>query len=100
MSSCLRLLRLLLGRLGYLRWLRLRWQPYWRQRLLDLRALRLEPRRQLQTRAQQLRRLVDGETRQVRGDLEEHATRLTEVDRVEILAVLHRRHAQPLAGKL
>src|SRR5882762_7480062 len=54
-----------------------------RQRLLDRRALRVEPRRQHERLAQVRRVLVDGEARSVGGELEQHATRLPEVDRLE-----------------
>src|SRR5205823_5133670 len=45
-----------------------------------------------QSGAELLGRLVDAEARAVGGDLEQDATRLAEVDRLEIPAVDHRGH--------
>lgn len=45
--------------------------------------------------AQLCHRLVDGKTRPVGGDLEQHSPRLAEVHRVKILAVDHRSNRQP-----
>src|SRR5919109_4447895 len=53
--------------------------------------------RQLERRSERLSRLVDRESRPVGRDLEEHATRLTEIDRMEVLAVDDRRHLPPAA---
>src|SRR5690606_14209991 len=46
-----------------------------------------EPRRELESGAKRVRRLVHGETGPVRGDLEEDAAGLAEVDRAEVLPV-------------
>ena len=58
-----------------------------RQAALDLRRVRLEPRRQDDDRAELLERDVDREAGRVVGDLEQHAAGLAEVDRVEVVAV-------------
>src|SRR5216683_2272420 len=49
-------------------------------------------RRQLERRAERLGRLVDGEAWLVGGDLKQHAARLAEIDRSEVLALDHGRH--------
>src|SRR5690242_21961287 len=54
---------------------------------LDLVAQRLEARRQHELLAEVLRVLVGGEAGAERGDLEQHAARLAEVDREEPEAV-------------
>ena len=58
-----------------------------RQPGLDLAPPRLELGRQDHDRPQLLERDVDREARAVVGDLEQHAARLAEVDRVEVVAV-------------
>src|SRR5690348_10347679 len=62
-----------------------------RQDLIQPVATDLEPRRKAQRRAELLRRLVHSETGAVGGDLEQHAARLAEVDRLEVPAVNDRR---------
>src|SRR4051794_41783467 len=58
-----------------------------REDRLELLAMRLQPRRQDDLRAELLERQpVDGEARPVVGDLEEDAAGLAEVDRVEVVA--------------
>ncbi len=59
--------------------------------LLDLGAVLLVVRRQRQRLAERLERLVGREARPDRRDLEQHAARLAEVDRLEVEAVDHRR---------
>ena len=54
------------------------------QACLDLGALVLEEGRQRQAFAERLHRLVDGKARSVRGDLEQDAIRLAEIERAEI----------------
>src|SRR5204862_684598 len=61
--------------------------------LLELRAQMLVLRRELQRLAERLARLVDGEADVAARQLEEHAARLAEVDRVEVRAVDDRRRA-------
>src|SRR3954447_4275214 len=63
---------------------------------LELRAQVLVLLRQPQLLAQVLGRLVDGEARRERRDLEEHAARLAEVDGGEVVAVADVGHV--LAG--
>src|SRR6266567_6660224 len=67
-----------------------RWDDDRGQVELEVLAVALRLRRQLEAAAQGLRRLVDGEAGPVGGDLEEHAARLPEVDRnVEVDVLLH-----------
>src|SRR3954449_1048199 len=68
-----------------------------REQLLELRAQILVLDRQAQRLAEVLGVLVDGEAGRGRGDLEQDALRLLEVDGVEVVAVDHRRdvHAGP-----
>src|SRR5436190_16764228 len=63
---------------------------------LDLGPEMLEIRRQGELLAEVLERLVGGEAGADRGDLEQHAARLAEVDRLEVEAVDDRR--RPGAG--
>src|SRR3954447_7516063 len=65
-----------------------------RQRLLDLRAVRLEPWRQDQQLAEVRRILVDGEPGSVGGELEENAAGFAEVHRLEPEAIDHRRRIE------
>src|SRR5579859_4644259 len=58
-----------------------------RQDLVQVVTAHLEPGRQAERRAQLFGRLVDRESRSIRGDFEKHATRLTEIDGFEIPAV-------------
>ena len=58
-----------------------------RQGALDLGARRLEPGRQHQRFAEVRRVLVDGESGAFGGDLEQHAARFLEVDRLEPEAI-------------
>src|SRR6266576_4272543 len=62
-----------------------------RQDRLDLFAQVLEGRRQRELLAELLERLVDSEPGAERRDLEQHAARLAEVNRLEVEAVDHRR---------
>src|SRR4051794_30292216 len=62
-----------------------------REDLLDLCAVLLVVRRERQRLAERLERLVCGEARPDRRDLEQHAARLAKVDRLEVEAVDHRR---------
>src|ERR687891_1619187 len=57
---------------------------------LDLRPAVLEERRDRELLAERLERLVDREAGRAGGDLEQHAARLAEVDRAEVVAVDHR----------
>src|SRR5690606_3604321 len=68
----------------------------WSEHVLELRAPRLQPRRQLQLAAQRVRRLIHREARPVRRDLQQQPIRRAEVDALEIHPVHHRRdgHAQ------
>src|SRR5690606_5474390 len=66
-----------------------------RERRLDPRAVRLEPRRQLQRGPERLRILVHGETGAVRRDLEGEPVRGGEVDASEVRAVADLRHRHP-----
>src|SRR3954453_4069360 len=59
--------------------------------LLDLRAVLLVVRRERERLTERLERLVGGEAGADRRDLEQHAARLAEVDRLEVEAVDHRR---------
>src|SRR3954466_9716703 len=70
-------------------------QPQRRQRALDLLAVRLGDRRQLQLRAELGRSFVDGKSGAIRGDLEENTSGLFEIHGVEVLPVHHRRDAEP-----
>ena len=54
----------------------------------------LERGRQREVLAQMIQRLVDGEAGADRGELEEHAARLAEVDRAEVEAIDHRRRSR------
>src|SRR5262249_6695526 len=54
---------------------------------LDVLAVRFEKRWQLQRFAKRGERFIDGETGNVRRDLEQDTTRLPEVNRAEIVAV-------------
>src|SRR2546422_11641348 len=63
-----------------------------RQDLVQPVAPPLEPGRQAQYGAELLGRLVDSEARTVGGDLEKDATRLAEIDRLEVPAVDHWGH--------
>src|SRR4051812_29348448 len=54
---------------------------------LDLRAPRLQERRQRQPLAELFQRLVGGEARPVGRDLEQDAVRLAEIETAEIVAV-------------
>src|SRR6185312_3006876 len=54
--------------------------------------------RQRQLFAEVLERLVDGEAGADRGDLEQHAARLAEVDRLEVEAVDDRRRVRAALG--
>src|SRR5687767_6612911 len=56
---------------------------------LDLRPQLLEPRRDRQLLAERLERLVDREAGARGGQLEQHAARLAEVDRLEVVPVDH-----------
>src|SRR6185436_7609508 len=67
-------------------------------RRLDLRAQLLEPRRDRQLLAERLERLVDREARARGGQLEQHAARLTEVDRLEVVAVDHLGRVRAVLG--
>src|SRR5947207_8582489 len=58
----------------------------------------LVARRQRQPLAERLERLVDREAGADRGDLEENAARLPEVDRAEVEAVDHRRRVRTGSG--
>src|SRR5436305_9264294 len=69
-----------------------------RQDLLDRLAEALVVRRQRQRLAERLERLVGGEARADRRDLEQHARRLAEVDRLEVEAVDHRRGGAAARG--
>ena len=60
-----------------------------RQRRFDLRAVRLEPGREHERLAQMVERLVGGEARPFGRELEQHAARLEEVDRLEPEPVDH-----------
>ena len=51
--------------------------------------MRLFPRRQLQVAAERSSRLIDGEPRLHRRDLEQHAAGLAEIDRREVAAIAH-----------
>src|SRR5918999_1810376 len=64
-------------------------------RRLDLRPAVLEERRDRELLAERLERLVDREAGRAGGDLEQHAARLAEVDRAEVVAVDHRSGAAP-----
>src|SRR5690606_28589807 len=55
-----------------------------REHVLELRAPRLEPRRQLQLAAQRVRRLVHREARPIRRDLQQQPVRRTEVNALEV----------------
>src|SRR5207237_7619501 len=68
--------------------------PDRRQLPLEGRALSLEPRRQSESLAERLLRFVDEEPRAVGRDLEQDPVGQAEVDRAEVLAVLHRRRVQ------
>src|SRR5882672_6147343 len=59
-----------------------------RQRALNLLATRLEKIRQLQVPTEGFERLVDREPGDVGRDLEQNTTRLAEIDRTEIVAIL------------
>ena len=69
-----------------------------RQYRLDLGAMRLVLWRQHQALAEVLDGLIDREAGRIRRQLEEHAARLPEVDRVEVVAIDHRRRMQPTLG--
>src|ERR1700682_1601900 len=66
-----------------------------RQVELQVLTLPFVLRRQLKRRAECFGGLVDGEARLVRGDLEQDAAGLAEIDRTEIFALDHRRHVAP-----
>src|SRR5437016_3103768 len=61
---------------------------------LDRRAVGLKPGRQPEPSAERVGSLIHRETRRVRRDLEQHAARLVEVDRPEVLAVQDRGDAE------
>src|SRR2546421_2101387 len=63
-----------------------------RQDLVELIAPHLEPGRQAQCGAEFFRWFVDCESGTVGRDLEQHASGLAVVDRLEVPAVDHRRH--------
>jgi hypothetical protein len=63
------------------------------------RRVALRRRREHEPGAERLGRLVHGHARAVGGDLEQHPAGLAEVDRAEVGAVHHRRHADPEAGE-
>src|SRR6188472_1314222 len=69
-----------------------------RQDAGELLAQVLEVRRKREPLAERLPRLVGREARPERRDLEEHAARLAEVDRLEVEAVDDRR--RPTSGPL
>src|SRR3981081_94618 len=56
--------------------------------------MRFVLRRQSQILSQLLDRLINGESRRIGRDFEENAARLTKIDRVEVLAIDHRRNGQ------
>ena len=56
------------------------WHYDLRESRLDRSALRFEPRRQNQSFAKVLRILIHGETRTIRGQFKEHASRFPEVN--------------------
>src|SRR5947209_7539543 len=62
-----------------------------RQHLLKLFSLRLQPGGQLQTGSQLLDGLIHREAGGIGRDLKEDASRLAKVNRVEVLAIHHRR---------
>src|SRR5439155_15972521 len=69
-----------------------------RQHGLELTAEVLVVGRERERLAQVLERLVGGEARADRGDLEENAARLAEVDRAEVVAVDYGRRLRPRGG--
>src|SRR5438094_8850850 len=71
-----------------------------RQQRFDLEAARLEPWRQLERLAQRFSRLVNKEARGIRRNLKKNPTRLSKVNRMEILAVEHGSNAQASARQL
>src|SRR2546421_11098777 len=62
-----------------------------RQRLLNLFSLRLQPGRQLQMSSQLPDRFIHCEPWKISRDLKEDASRFAKVNRVEVLAIQHRR---------
>src|SRR6187397_3112873 len=58
----------------------------------DLGAKRLFPRRKFQRASEISERFVNVEAWFHRGDLEQNASRLAEVDGLEVLPIPHRRH--------
>src|SRR5947209_13881049 len=62
-----------------------------RQRLLNLFSLRLQPGRQLQMGSQLPDRFIHCEPWRISRDFKEDASRLAKVNRVEVLAIQHRR---------
>src|SRR5262249_50588232 len=70
-----------------------------RQYCLQLLATRFEEPRQLELGPKTVDRLVDGETRLVGRNLEQHATRFAEVNRAEVLAVLLLRVSQAMVPR-
>src|SRR5580765_6036803 len=67
----------------------------WWQDLFDAWTRRLEPRRQHERFAEMRGIFVDRETRPIGRELEQHAARLLEVDRLEPEAIDHRRRMMP-----
>src|SRR5713101_10193480 len=71
-----------------------------RQRLLDGGPVWLQPGGKPKPGSELRRRLVGSETRPVGGDFEKDAAGLAEVDRAEVLAVLHGSRANVLIDEL
>ena len=65
-----------------------------RQDRLDLGAMGLVLRRQLELFAESLDRLVDCEARRIGGELEQNAARLAKVYGMEVIAIDHRRRME------
>src|SRR5215213_6616550 len=59
------------------------------QTTLDVCTRRLFPGRQLQGTTEKRQVFVNGKAWLCRGDLEQHAARLAEVDRLEVAAIAH-----------
>src|SRR5215217_221689 len=75
-------------------------EAQWWEDLFEPVAAGLEPWRQLEVFAEVFRVFVYRETWGIGGDLEQHPARLAEVDRTEVIAVLHRRNAVAERGYL